>query len=93
MKLGRGDGTVGNLIELKFLNSSFSTSNLSIRAVRARPLIEARQTVPCRAIRGKSSDSRQQYLSQQYHPPVLEIVWHVRLDNDATGQCVEGFAA
>ena len=31
-------------IELKFLNSSF----------RAHPLVETRQTVPCRAIRGNS---------------------------------------
>ena len=36
------------------------------------PLMEIIQTVPCRAIRGKSSDSRQQYLSQQY-PPLLNI--------------------
>ena len=58
-------------VPLKFLNSSFSSSNFSIRAFRAYPLIEIRQTVPCRAIRGKSSDSRQQYLSQQYPPPLL----------------------
>ena len=56
------------LIELRFLNSSFSSSNFSIRAFRACPLFEIRQTFPCRAIRGKSSDSRQQYLSQQ-NPP------------------------
>ena len=44
----------------------------SIRlAFRAYPLIEIRQTAPCRAIRRKSSDSRQQYLSQQYPPPLL----------------------
>ena len=45
------------LIELKFLSSSFSCSNCSIRVVRAYPLIEIRQTVPCRAsraIRGSS---------------------------------------
>ena len=40
------------LVELKFLNSSFSSSNFSIRAIRAYHLIETRQTVPCRAIRG-----------------------------------------
>ena len=56
------------LIELKFICSSFSSSNLSIRAFRTYPLIEHILTVPCRAIRGKSSDSRQQYLSQQYPP-------------------------
>ena len=34
---GGGDDTVGKtLIELKFLNSSFSSSNFSIRAFRAR---------------------------------------------------------
>ena len=32
---------------------------------------ETRETVPCRAIQGKSSDSRQQHLSQQYPPPPL----------------------
>ena len=42
---------------------SSSSSNLSIRAFRACPLIEIRQTVPCRA------NSRQQYLSQQHPPP------------------------
>ena len=42
------------LIELKFHNSSFSSSNFSIRAFRACPLIKIRQTVPCRAIRGNS---------------------------------------
>ena len=31
-----------------------SNSNLSIRVVRAYPLIETRQTAPCRAIRGNS---------------------------------------
>ena len=40
------------LIELRFLNSSFSRSNFSIRVVRAYPLIEIRQTAPCREIRG-----------------------------------------
>ena len=62
------------LIELKFINSSFSSSNCSIRAFRACPLNESRQTVPCRAIRGKSSDSRQQHLIQQYPPSLLEVV-------------------
>ena len=59
------------LAELEFINSSFSSSNLSIRAFRAYPLIELRQTVPRRAIRGKSSDSRQRYLTQRYPPPLL----------------------
>ena len=45
----------------------------SIRAFRAYPLIEIKQTAPCRAFRGKSSDSRQQYLSQQYPPPLLVL--------------------
>ena len=40
------------LIELKFISSSFSSSNFSIRAFRAHPVVEIRQTVPCRAIRG-----------------------------------------
>ena len=31
-----------------------SSSNFSIRVVRAHPLIKIRQTVPCRAIRGSS---------------------------------------
>ena len=31
------------LIELKFINSSFSSSNFSVRAVRAYPLIEIRR--------------------------------------------------
>ena len=33
------------LIELKFLNSSFSNSTLSVRAFRAYPLIEIRQAI------------------------------------------------
>ena len=57
------------LIDVKFLNSSFSSSFFLIQAFRACPLGEIRQTVPCRAVRGKSSDSRQQFLSQQYPPP------------------------
>ena len=59
------------LIELKLPNSSFSSSNFSIRAFPAYPLIEIKETVPCRTIRGKSSGSRQQYLSQQCPPPLL----------------------
>ena len=70
---GRRDGTVGNphraqisqfeFFELKFLNSS--CSSLSSWDYTG---------APCRAIRGKSSDSRQQYLSQQYPPPLLDLV-------------------
>ena len=60
---------LGTLIGLKFLNSSFSSSDVSIRAFRTCPLAEIRQRAPCRAIRGKSSDSRQQHLSQQYPAP------------------------
>ena len=76
LTLGVAGGTIRlePLIELKSLNSSLSSSNFSIRAFRAYPLIEIRQTAPCRAIRGKSSDSRQQYLSQQYPPPLLKML-------------------
>ena len=42
------------LIELKFIDSIFSSSNLSILYFRAYPLREIKQTVPCRAIRGNS---------------------------------------
>ena len=59
------------LIELEYLNSSFSGSSFSIRAFRPYPLIEIIQTAPRRAIPGKLSDSRQQYLSHQYPPPHL----------------------
>ena len=45
------------LISLRFLNSNFSSSSLSIRAFRAYPLIEIRQTVPRRAIRGISQSA------------------------------------
>ena len=51
---GGGVKRLETLIDLKFLNSSFSNSNFSIRAFRAYPLIEIRQTVPCRAIRGSN---------------------------------------
>ena len=71
----RGGGTMRleTLIELEFVSSSFSSSNFSIRAFRACPLIESREAAPCRAIRGKSSDSRQHHLSQQYPPPLLGL--------------------
>ena len=59
----RGEDTVGDprrgrtspseLFELKLFNSSLS-SNFSIRAFRAYPLVEIGQTVPCRAIRGNN---------------------------------------
>ena len=68
------------LIELKFLDSSFSSSNLSIRAFRAQTsqfelfefilFLKLDRPAPRRAIRGKSSDSRRQYLCQQYPPPL-----------------------
>ena len=45
---------LGTLIVLNFLNSSCSSSNFSIRVFRAYPLVELRQTAPCRAIRGSS---------------------------------------
>ena len=59
-------------IELEFLNSSFSSSNCSIRVCRTCPLVETRQQAPCRAIRGKPSDSRQQYISvsSSLNPPL-----------------------
>ena len=69
----------GGMIRLK----PSSSSNFSIRAFRAQicqfkffrayPLTEIRQAVPCRAIRGKTSESRQQYLSQQYPPSLLSF--------------------
>ena len=53
--IGKGEMIrLGALIDLKSLNSSFSSSNLSIRVVRAYPLIEIRLTILCRAIRGNS---------------------------------------
>ena len=48
-------------------------AHFSIRVFRAYPLVETRQAVPCRAIRGKPSGSRQQYLSQQHHTPLLQF--------------------
>ena len=42
------------LVVFKSLDSSFSSSNFSIRAFRACPLVEARQAIPCRAIRADS---------------------------------------
>ena len=64
------------LIELKFVDSIFSSSNLWIRVFRACPLVDIRQTVPCRAMRDKSSDLSRQYLSQQYPPPPLKHQAH-----------------
>ena len=54
--LGRGDDTYGW--------KPSSSSNVSIRVVLAYPLIEARQTAPCRAIRGDS-------ISVSSNPPPL----------------------
>ena len=56
--LGRGDDTLETLIELKFLNSSFSSFSP----------IEIRQTVLI------SSDSSRQHLNQQYPPPLSHTV-------------------
>ena len=84
------------LIELKLFNSRFSSSNFSIRVFRAYPLIDIRQTVPCRAIRGRSSDSRQQYLSQQYPPSLPEFEWRgcpTELGGVPQGICSCGRAA
>ena len=52
------------LVELKFLNSSFSSSNFSIR---------------------KSSDSRQQHLSQRYPLHLLKAVGPAGFKSDAEG--------
>ena len=41
---------VGTLTERKFLNSSFSSSDFSIRAFRAYPLVEIRQAIPERPV-------------------------------------------
>ena len=60
------------------------TSKFSMRAFRACPPFATRQTAPCRATRDKSSDSRQQYLSQQYPPPLL-ILATVRPRMQAAG--------
>ena len=68
-----GAFAVGHPHRTQISQFELSSSNFSIRAFRAYPLIEIRQTVPCRAIRGKSSDSRQQYLSQQHPPPLLRV--------------------
>ena len=51
------------LIEPKFLNSSFSSSNLSIIVFRAYPLIEIRQ-LPVEQFEAA------EYLSQEYPPPL-----------------------
>ena len=61
------------LAELKFVDSSFSSSNISSLVFRAYHFIETRQTLPSRPIRGKSSVTRQKYLSQQYPPPLLRV--------------------
>ena len=63
--LGRGDDTVGNPHRARICNSSCSNSTVSVRLVRAYPLTEIRQSVPCRAMRGESN------LSQQYPSPVF----------------------
>ena len=60
------------LLELKLINWTCSSLDFSILVFRAYPLVEITQAAHCRAIRGKSSDWRQQYLSQQYPPPLLE---------------------
>ena len=54
VNLGRGDDTVGNHHRAQMYNSSYSSSNVSIRVVRPYHLMEIRQRVPCRAIRGSS---------------------------------------
>ena len=56
------------LIELKLLNSSFSSSNYSIRACRAYYITENRHD-------SLSSNSRQQHLSQQVSSPLLVLLF------------------
>ena len=70
------------LIELKFIDSSFSSSNFSNRASRAYPLIGIRQSIPYRANRGKSSHSSRLYLSlltvsslPPKHPEIFVKSW------------------
>ena len=76
------------LIELKFLNSCFSSSIFSqFELFELVLFIETRQAVPRRAIRGKSSDSRQQYLSQQYPPPLFRLYRCLWTDNPFMAGC------
>ena len=60
------------LIELKYLNLSFSSSTNVIRAFRAYPLVEIRQTVPCRAIRGNSISVNSTLTPSQKWPPLRQ---------------------
>ena len=53
-KVGRGDATVGNPHRARMFQFDLSSSNLSILVVRACPLVEIRQPVSYRAIRGNS---------------------------------------
>ena len=55
-RLGLGEDSVGNPRRAQI--SQFELVELIL------PLIETRQTAPSRAVRGKSRESRQQYLSQ-----------------------------
>ena len=48
------------LVDLKFGSSSFRANIFQFELFELVPLTELRQTVACRAIRGKSSSSRQQ---------------------------------
>ena len=81
--LGRGDATIGiphraqsyqfELFELKFLNSSFSSANCSIRAFRVCPLIYIRQAAPCRAVRGNGIS-----VNSSLPPPLLRTLRRAR---------------
>ena len=56
-----------------------SSSNFSIRAFRAYPPIEIRQTVPCRAIRGNSISVNRTL------PPLLRFPWSFGLTPGTSG--------
>ena len=65
------------LIELEFTNYGFSSSNFSIRAFRACALIETRRRAPRRAIRGKSSDSKQRISQSAVPSPPIYIYIYI----------------
>ena len=71
----RGKIRLETPIELRLLNSSFSRSNFKVRVVRAYPLVETRQTVPCRAIGGNS------FSVKSTLPSPLNIAAAMKLDS------------
>jgi hypothetical protein len=60
--VGKGDDTVGRPHRAQISQFDFSSSNLSMQALRVDPLIETEQAVPCRDS-SLSSNSRQQHLT------------------------------